>query len=200
MNRREILGGASSIGVLALGATAAQARERRMPKGGTPAPLSAMDYEEIRQLIARYSHCLDFQDFDGFVACFTPDGSFDSRSGRDTTGLTQGSENLRKFAMSIGAITQGHSRHTVNTTLIEGDSLAARSSSYLTVTYDLGMPIGARAFHKEPPVVGISTGGLYVDEVVRHEGRWKFFKRTFRYDGHPDILARVGKPIDLRLF
>lgn len=201
MNRRGILGAASGLGALALATTAVEAQSPASRGVGEAAPLTPMDYEEVRQLIARYSHCLDFQDIEGFLACFTPDGAFDSRSGRDgTTGLNQGTESLRKFALSIGAITQGHSRHTINTTLIEGNSLRVRSSSYLTVTYDLGMPVGARAWRKEPPMVGISTGGVYVDEIVKHEGKWKFLKRSFRYDAHPDILARVGKPVDLQPF
>ena len=202
-----MIAGEPSGAAIMRGDTSRSSPDNRLPSDqgfighGHNPPLEPIDYEQIQQLLARYCHCLDFQDLDGFADCCTADGTFEALSGKDAlTGAQRGSAALRTFAKTVGDITGGQSRHSVTNLLIEGTGLLARVTSYLLVTFDMGMPMGARAYHKEPPLVGISTGGLNIDEVVKQGRVWKFSRRTFRYGGHPDIDARIVKPIDLRLF
>lgn len=157
--------------------------------------LEPMDYEEIRQVLAMYCHALDFQDLDSFVEVFAPDGSFEAISDQDSlNGKHTGRDELRAFGASVGEYTVGHVRHSSISVLIEGDQDVAYASSYCLITRDFGMPHGKN----QTPAVGMETSGIYVDKLRKIDGRWYIQKRTFRYDGYPDLVARVGKPINLR--
>jgi hypothetical protein len=198
MDRRKFVTAASAsiTGGVLLGAHSSfAAGEASAQQTGGRKPLDAMDYENIRQLLARYCFCLDFQDHDGFVACFSPDGSFEASMSAQA-GIHKGADELRKFAAGVGEITQGHSRHNVSNIVIQGDAEAATAASYLIVTHDYGMPIGAAAFHKEPTQIGFSTSGIYFDQLVKLNGGWLFAKRTFRYDALPGVMKLLGKSFD----
>jgi hypothetical protein len=154
--------------------------------------MSALDYEEIRQLLARYAHALDFQDLDAFVNAFTPDGWFNSNAVRPgVAGTHTGRDALRAFAASSGAFSAGHSRHTPNSILIEGNGQTARVSCYVLITRDYGVPDEGT----QGPFCGMSRTGTYLDELVKLDGRWYFKSRTFRYDGGDDVLSRWGKEL-----
>ncbi|WP_155546772.1 hypothetical protein [Amycolatopsis camponoti] len=43
----------------------------------------------------------------------------------------------------------------------------------------------------------VVTIGMYIDELRKVDGQWLISQRTFRYDGYPDLRARVGKPVDV---
>lgn len=165
-------------------------------------PLSALDYEEIRQLLARYCHTLDFGDIDGFVALFAPDGVFESRNTRGDVSIPGGKMNIRRGTEQLRAFGRelnppgrvGGSRHGTINTLIEGDSRRAYSSSYFFTFRDLGMA----AENGPAPRNEFGTSGLYIDEFVKLNGHWVFAKRTVRYNGYPEMNERQGKPVDAR--
>jgi ketosteroid isomerase-like protein len=155
--------------------------------------LEPMDYEQIRQVLAMYCHSLDFQDLDTFVEVFAPDGTFEAISDQESlTGKHTGRDELRVFGASVGEYTEGHVRHSSLSVLIDGDGDTAYSTSYCLVTRDFGMPHGKN----QTPSGRIETSGVYVDQLSKIDGRWYIQKRTFRYDGYPELMARVGKPID----
>ena len=47
---------------------------------GKKGSLTAQDYVEIQMLYAQYNHSIDTGDIEGYVALFTPDGSFNNNS------------------------------------------------------------------------------------------------------------------------
>lgn len=162
--------------------------------------LSALDCEAIRQLLARFAYTLDFEDYDGLVDCFTPDGGFHSLTRPDMGGRRrfEGPDELREFATTVGQWVRGHARHGAVSVAIEGedDGQHARVSSYSLIPMDYGTPRQPR--QRDNATVG--TTGLYKDDVVKVDGRWRFARRTFRYDGWPDTVARVGSGLDFEAF
>ena len=160
--------------------------------------MSPLDYEAIRQLLARFAFTLDFQDFDGFADCFTPDSSFASLTRPEMGGehRARGREELRQFAVRVGHAVRGHARHGAISILIDGDGGRARVASYGFIPMDYGTPRQAGQIHNAT----VGTSGIYRDEVVKVAGRWLFAERTFRYDGWPDVVDMVSKPLELALF
>jgi hypothetical protein len=160
--------------------------------------LSALDIEAITQLLARYGYTLDFEDYDGFVGCFTADGSFSAVTRPDMggSGKSQGSEELYEFAKTVGHWVRGHARHGAISAVIEGDGERAYVSSYSFIPMDYGTPRQPR--QRDNATVG--TTGIYRDEVVKVDGRWLFSQRTFRYDGWPDVVDMAGEPLEVALF
>jgi SnoaL-like domain len=154
--------------------------------------MTALDYEEIRQLIARYSQALDFQDLDTFVETFAPDGAFHSNSIRPgVSGIHTGRDALRAFAVAVGEGSLGHSHHNPTNTLIEGDGETAKSTSYCITTHDYGvLPKGTKG-----PYAGVGRTGYYMDDLVKLDGRWYFQARKYRYDGDPQSMPRRGDPL-----
>lgn len=151
--------------------------------------LTALDYEEIRQLHARYSCCVDFEDADGITTCFAPDGRFNGLN-----NFPVGSEQLRQFVIDLGPKQNGHCRHTILYSLIEGDGDTARSVSYATITRDYGLPEGKG----QVPHAVILTGGFYLDEMVRQNGRWVYASRDFLHDGRDkQIEDLLFKPLKI---
>jgi hypothetical protein len=158
--------------------------------------LEPMDYEEIRQVIARYCHAIDFQDLDLLVGCFAPGtGSFAAISEAESlTGKHTGEAELRAFGTAVGEFCEGHVRHSSISILIEGEGDRAWSRSYALITRDYGMPFGKG----QTPFASIVVTGVYQDELVKIDGKWYFGARTFRYDGYPDFLKSYGNAIDIR--
>ena len=154
--------------------------------------LKAIDYEAIRQLITRVGYALDFEDYDGFVACFTEDGTLD-----DGDGLVSGQGALREYAVSYSeAGYHGHCRHRAISSVIEGDGGRALVSSYGLVSISYGVLPQPRP----PSTAALVTTGIYRDEVVKVEDRWLLSQRTFRKDTTADVETLVGRPLELTPF
>ncbi|WP_415853287.1 nuclear transport factor 2 family protein [Sinomonas sp. G460-2] len=156
--------------------------------------MTAADFEQIRNLLARYSHTLDLGDSDGFVRCFTSEGEFDTSSPEDDLfGTHRGHGELRKFAVASAEYSVARVRTTCANLLIEGDGSTAKVSSYAFVTRDYGPPI----IEGQVTYARLVTTGMFFDELVKVGGDWKFARRVFRHDGLPDVLERVSKPISV---
>jgi len=150
-------------------------------------PMTALDYEEIRQLAARYVRAADFGDSDAFAACFTPEGAFvlDSDSPSNLKGSPfLGPAALRRLCADNFAGTRGHVRHWNSPPVIEGDGETAAMSSYLAV-----LRVG------EAPAAGVILTGVYWDSLVKVDGKWLFAERRFGWDPLPE--HRDAQPTDV---
>ena len=157
--------------------------------------ISLQDREGIRDLIARYSQTIDFQDIEGLIDCFAPDGSFAASPQQENhAGSHVGHENLRDWAKQVFAACEGHVRHSSLNIVIEGDGDRAWASSYALITRDYGSAYGKGQL----PHASIVSTGVYRDELIKRDGRWYFQTRAFRFDGFPEVLELVGKPFDVR--
>src|SRR3989442_581686 len=87
------------------------------------------DREQIRDLYARYALTIDEDDREGWVACFTEDGVFESpRFGRHP-----GRDALRKFTALYKDSQHGAQvRHVITNLVIQIEGDHASGSCYLT--------------------------------------------------------------------
>ncbi|WP_415854166.1 nuclear transport factor 2 family protein [Sinomonas sp. G460-2] len=150
--------------------------------------LTALDFEEIKQLAARYAQALDFGDPEGFAACFAPEGVL------TVEGTTYEGTQLKSYAAETSASWAGHFRHTVAVSpLIDGDGDAARMLSYGCFTRDYGSPVGVNQITRS----GLILSGVYEDILVQIDGTWRIASRTFHRDGTPEVLRRVARPLEI---
>jgi len=160
--------------------------------------LTDSDFEEIRQLFARYSHTLDFGDAEGFAACFTEDGALDTSSPEDgVLGVHSGHVALRKFVGTTAEYSGGNVRQSALNVLIEGDETKARANSFVFISRAYDDLTNAYGRPSEATRASLETTGMFFDELVKVDGRWRFSLRQFRNDGLPDVLDRVLKPVTL---
>lgn len=130
--------------------------------------MTALDYEEIRQLLAVYNFAIDLGDIEGWADCFTPDGVFlctGLPDGSPFGGRHEGRDALVAYATNHFGTAKGHGRHWNNNLKIEGDGESATMMCYL-----LALRVG------KPPTVSGSTG-IYRDKLVKRDGRWLFTER-----------------------
>ncbi len=157
--------------VVALGAPALRAQQR--VTGGS---LTAADYVEIQQLVARYAYAVDTHADKGlaYADLFAPDGVFG--------GTTTGREALAKLALSTQAARGGpaYTRHYLTNVIIHPTPEGARGSQYLVA---IDVSEGGSA-GKPSTVV---HGGRYEDLYVRTPDGWRFKSRQL----YP---ARIGVP------
>ncbi len=120
------------------------------------------DYEEIRQLVARYNVAFDDLDVEGWVSCFTPDGFFErSNAGRSYQGRDQLAELISGFDI--------RGRHVTTDFQIQLNGDVATMSCYLMYL--------DRANHH-----AVAMFGVYDDELVKVDGSWKFASRKLEVD------------------
>src|SRR5262245_19142668 len=153
---------------------AGQARVNQSPASGTPAAkpaasftgLSALDYVEIRQLIARYAYAVDTGADNGnvYASLFAPDGVFADRMGRET----KGQEALAALARRNTRGPQSAFQFIVNH-VIEPAKEGAIGKEYL-----LQLRMGER--ERPNDVFG---GGHYDDVYVKTPDGWRFKRRQF---------------------
>jgi hypothetical protein len=120
--------------------------------GSTPA-LTAQDYIDIQQLYARYNWAIDAGDVEGYVALYTPDGSFNTFTGAD---------GLRTF---MKGRQPGTRRHWNSNLVITPSPEGASGKVYLLL-----VDVGAK-----PPTN--SSAARYEDRLVKTTGGWRFKKR-----------------------
>jgi hypothetical protein len=136
--------------------------------------MSALDYEEIRLLLARYNLAIDLGDVDAWVGCFTDDGVFECSglpAGSPFGGRHEGRDALAAYARTHYGTAKGNARHWNANLVIEGDGERATMTCYL-----LALRVGS------PPSVTGSTG-IYRDHLRKDGGTWRFVERHVTIDG-----------------
>ena len=130
-----------------------------------PATLTAADYLEIQQLVARYSYAVDMHGGDGsaYAALFAPDGSL----GTEAKGTAQ----LAEFAAKTNKDRSGpaFTRLFVTNVVIKPAPEGATGRSYL-VTLD------AAEGGKPTTMLG---GGHYDDVYVMSPQGWRIKSRNY---------------------
>jgi hypothetical protein len=134
--------------------------ESRIPNSGR---LTAEDYLEIQQLVARYPYALDQNPDEGlsYANLFTPDAVF--RQPR-----TEGRENLATMA-SRAPHGAKYTRHFLANHVIEATTDGAAGKQYL-VAVDIG---------ESGQPSSIFLGGHYEDVYAKTPEGWRFKTRTF---------------------
>ena len=131
--------------------------------------LQAHDYEEIRQLLARYNFAIDFGHIDDWVETFVPEGKFSCVGLPEDAplgGTHEGKDALRSYAESHFGVNQGRARHWNWNLVIEGNGDTATMQCYLNA-YSAGQ--GESALFR--------VTGVYRDRLSRTESGWKFVER-----------------------
>jgi hypothetical protein len=158
-------------GLLTVGSIHAQQPARKVAKGTS---LTAMDYIEIRQLVARYSYALDTAEDNGqaFARLFTPDGIFTTRAGGP--GEIKGRQQLAAFARGDSKA-DGTSQgplwvHTfVTNHIIQPTPQGATGRVYV-----VGIDIAEAG---NPGV--IHSGGRFEDVYVKSAEGWRIKQRSY---------------------
>ena len=122
----------------------------------------------IQELIARYSHAIDYGNYDAWVDCFAEDGAFQGSQGRRFVGRAE----LKKFTEQFETrrATLPNVRHCVMNTVTDVEGDKALSSSYLQVLIT----------GKEGTKLVLC--GRYDDTFVKVGGAWRFKERKLLRD------------------
>ena len=134
--------------------------------------LSAADYIEIQQLVARYSYAVDTHADNGYAYAdlFTTDGTFGNTKGREALAeLTRTTQKDRGGPAST--------RHFLTNVIIYPTPEGARGSQYL-------MALDVSEGGKPSSIV---HGGRYDDVYVKTPAGWRFKSRQL----YP---AKIGVP------
>ena len=142
-----------------------------------PATLTAADYLEIQQLVARYSYAVDMHGGDGsaYAALFTPDGTFGTQA--------KGTAQLAELAAKTNTERSGpaFARHFVTNVMIKPSPEGATGRSFL-VALDISEV-------RKPTT--ILHGGHYDDVYVKTSQGWRIKSRTYvRSEIGPQPAAR----------
>ncbi len=129
-----------------------------------------VDRIQIRELTARYNHCFDDGDAEGFAATFTEDGVMAVEGGFTASGR----DALAKMCRNVpyGVV------HVTTDAIVEVDG--DRASQYLTILV-LNRPQIDAAPDKR--ISSLQRTGRYRDELVRTADGWRFTRRTATLDG-----------------
>ena len=147
---------ALSLSVLATAGSRAQ---------GPAKVLTAMDYIEIQQLVARYAYALDTHAENGYMYAdlFAPDGTFG--------GTTKGREALATVARNNQPDKSGPAatRHFLTNVIVTPTPEGAIGRQYM-VLIDVGNASKPSA---------IDHGGCYEDVYVKTPAGWRFKSRNY---------------------
>jgi hypothetical protein len=159
--------------VLTIGLTVVLGAIGLAQSAGQPAPLTALDYFEIQQLVAKYARAIDTCSNNGYdyADLFTSDGYFQPEQGGKLGNKFQGRERLAEASgggsrgcKNVGWIKQGVKHIYVN-------HIIAASPEGATGTVDMLM-IGLNG---DP--YKIRHEGHYEDTYVRTPQGWRFKSR-----------------------
>ena len=129
--------------------------------------LSAKDFEEIKELYARYNQGSDFRDTELFLSAFAEDAVM-TREGGDIIGMDElRADRARRYEGKTGDVGR---RHINGSYLITPTSDGAEAR-----TYYLLMDVTVR-----PP--NVISSGYYEDKFGRTNSGWKIKHRTLYRD------------------
>lgn len=134
--------------------------------------MSALDRLEVMELIGRYQQCVDAGDDEAYAANFVPNGVIEAPS-----GVFNGQEQIKDMI-----------RDLVRNGRIGGDPPVVRH--FISMPYIFSgddQRCGARTYmltfgcDDEGDLIA-DTHWTYVDDIVKHEGKWLFERRKFQVD------------------
>jgi hypothetical protein len=164
---------AITLAVGPLAVLAVQAQQNTTNASAKPPALTAADYVEIQQLVARYAYAVDTHADNGYAYAdlFVPDGVFG--------GKTTGREQLAALARSTQAERGGpsYTRHFLTNVIIHPTPEGARGSQYL-VAVDVA---------EQGKSSSVVHGGRYEDVYVKTPQGWRFKTRQY-------IPSQIGVP------
>jgi ketosteroid isomerase-like protein len=118
----------------------------------------------IQELMAQYSFSLDFGDIEAFVGCFTEDAVFEM-----PFKTLKGSSGLRQFVSERAAERREHPiRHMVMNFIVDVQGDRATAKAYF---------LFLRVFPELPESIQLLTTGVYIDELKKKGGTWRFSHR-----------------------
>ena len=131
-------------------------------------PLSGTDYEEIRELYARYNQGSDFRDAELFLSAFAEDAIM-TREGRDIVGMAGlRADRERRYQGETGDVGR---RHVNGSFIIQPTKEGASSKAYYILLDVTSRP---------PTMIG---SGYYEDTFVRTPLGWRIKHRKLFIDG-----------------
>ena len=136
-------------------------------QGGSAPSFSALDYYQIKQLHARFSHGFDTAADNGnlMAGVFTDDGVLKDEAGKTIEGRI----NLAQYARSNPLATPTNVSHYVTNVVVDAvPGGAVGRSDVMVGRREAGNPRGA-----------FSLGGEYVDVFVRTAAGWRIRSREF---------------------
>ena len=123
----------------------------------------------IKRVILDYAVRLDARDYDGYVALFAKDGTW-----QNGTTIKHGREEIRQMLVGIygnppaGYVNTDSYRIVSNVLVdIDGDHATAHSRQLTIMRGENGTPTPR-------------LSGIYDDELIREDGQWKILHRTDR--------------------
>jgi 3-phenylpropionate/cinnamic acid dioxygenase small subunit len=141
------------------------------------------DREAIADQVARYAHCFDSHDIEGWVALFTEDGVFEVsliESGERYVRL-EGAEQLRAFATGSPPVLH----HISSLVFDEFDQDSARTRAAVLGTWS----------SPEDGSPAIFTHGTYEQRWAKVEGAWRIAHLLFRSHGYSTAMDRPAVAI-----
>lgn len=123
--------------------------------------------DELHQLVNAYCRAVDRADYDALRSLYHPEAT-DSHGSFSTGGVEQFIAQLQAAEPYVRV-----SQHNITTTnfVVEGDT--ARGEIYCLVFHTFAGP---------ERDVDVIIGGRYLDTYAKHDGRWKFGRRTIVAD------------------
>lgn len=148
--------------------------------------------DELHALVTSYCRAVDRADYEGLREMYHPDAT-DSHGSFSTGGVEQFIAQLQAAQPYVRV-----SQHNITTTNFVVAGGKAHGEVYCLVFHTFAGP---------DHDVDVIIGGRYLDEYTRHDGRWKFSRRTIVADwayqndpsrldfGHPSTRGSLrGKP------
>lgn len=136
--------------------------------------------DAIVDLTVAYSWAVDTGDGESLAALFTPDGKFQGADG----SVTQGAEDLKKFAVRVHESRPYHLQH-----IAFNHQFRALSASVVEVRSYVHVYTGSA---DGPQLLGMGT---YLDTVEHTSGGWLFKERQFEGLGRSEraVTQHLGR-------
>jgi hypothetical protein len=144
--------------------------------------MTVPSYEQIRNLLARYTQRIDLGDFAGVAALFT-DATFEDWDG---TTIRSGAADIEEMYASGLHLYDGRpaTKHVTANIDIEVDDEAGTATAQSSYVVFQATP----ALSLQPIITG-----RYHDVFVRaDDGRWRFRLRRFGVDAKGDLTHHLG--------